>query len=107
MYKVIVENRLVLSSYIIDELFDVVTRKFEGKIKIIDTFLNRIPYELVNTPKKPTPRLFDIRDPCDYPILYSAVVEDIDVFISGDKDFDGLRVEGLEILSPAQFLEKY
>jgi hypothetical protein len=31
----------------------------------------------------------------------------VDVFITGDRDFDGLGLEKPEIISPAGFLEKY
>ena len=32
-------------------------------------------------------RLFEIRDENDYLILYTAIIENIDVLITGDKDF--------------------
>lgn len=47
------------------------------------------------------------KDEMDYPVLYSAVTENIDIFITGDIDFDGFDLERPEILSPARFLEKY
>ena len=53
IWKAAVENRLVLSSYVIDELIDVIRRKFPYQEKAADTFLSRIPYELVYTPKQP------------------------------------------------------
>jgi predicted nucleic acid-binding protein len=31
----------------------------------------------------------------------------LDIFITGDKDFDGLDLKRPKILSPAGFLEKY
>jgi predicted nucleic acid-binding protein len=104
--KAAVESRLVLSSYVIDELFDVIRRKFPDQEKAADTFLSRIPYELVYTPKQPPPGLFEIRDPDDYAVLYSAITEDVDIFITGDKDFENLNLEKPEILTPAQFLER-
>lgn len=51
--------------------------------------------------------LFSIRDPADYPVLYSAIVEDVDVLISGDKDFAEVEVDKPEIVTPAEFIEKY
>jgi predicted nucleic acid-binding protein len=51
--------------------------------------------------------LFKIRDEKDYPILYTAIIEDVDILITGDKDFLNIDVEKPEILTPAQFLEKY
>ena len=69
--------------------------------------LGKLPYELVYTPERPESGLFEIRDAMDYPILYSAVMEEIDIFITGDKDFSELGLERPEILSPAQFLEMF
>ena len=107
MYKVTTENQLVLSSYVVDELLNVTRRKFPDKIKTVDTLLSQLPYELVYTPEQPDPGLFEIRDDKDYPVLYSAITEDVDVFITGDNDFSGLNLEKPEIVSPAEFLEKY
>jgi predicted nucleic acid-binding protein len=73
MRKAAVKNRLVLSSYVIDELFDVIRRKFSEQENMANTFLSRIPYELVYTPRQPAPGLFEIRDPDDYAMLYSAI----------------------------------
>ena len=43
--------------------------------------------------------LFEIRDAKDYPTLYSAIIEQVDVFITGDKDFEDVKVEKPEILT--------
>lgn len=43
----------------------------------------------------------------DYPVLYTAIREDVDVSITGDKDFSDVDVERPEILTPAQFLDRY
>jgi predicted nucleic acid-binding protein len=69
MRKASVENHLVISSYVLDELFDVIRRKFSSQEGAADRFLQRIPYELVYTPKQPEPGLFDIRDPDDYAVM--------------------------------------
>ena len=107
MYKVTTEHQFVLSSYIVEELLDVTRRKFPTKIEIVDTLLSQLPYELVYTPKQPKAGLFEIRDIKDYPILYSAVTEDVDVLITGDGDFYEVELEKPEIITPAGFLEKY
>lgn len=107
IYIITTEHQLVLSSYVVDELLNVTRRKFESKIEAVDLLLSQLPYELVYTPKQPKPGLFEIRDEKDYPVLYSAIIEGVDVFITGDKDFDGVDLEKPEIVSPAGFLEKY
>lgn len=50
---------------------------------------------------------FVVRDFKDYPVVYSALHEEVDVLLSGDKDLSGQCVENMEILTPSQFLEKY
>lgn len=107
VYKVVTEHQLVLSSYIVDELMRVVRRKFPTKLESVDLFLSQLPFELVYTPAHPRPGLIEIRDAMDYPILYSAITEDIDVLITGDRDFAGLVLEKPHIVNPALFLEKY
>lgn len=107
IYKITTEYQLVLSSYIVEELLNVVCRKFKSKLEAVDTLLNQLPYELVYTPVRPKLGMFEIRDEKDYPVLYSAVTEDIDVFVTGDRDFEGLGLEKPKIITPADFLEKY
>lgn len=107
IYKITTEHQLVLSSYVVDELLNVARRKFKGKLEAVDLLLSQLPYELAYTPEHPKAGLFEIRDEKDYPVLYSAIAEDVDVFITGDRDFDGLDLEKPEIIGPAGFLEKY
>jgi putative PIN family toxin of toxin-antitoxin system len=107
MHKITTEHRLILSSYVVKELMNVTHRKFPDRVETVDLLLGQLPYELVYSPEKPKPGLFVISDEKDYPVLYSAITEGIDVFITGDKDFDGLDLELPEIINPAGFLEKY
>ncbi|ABI69271.1 putative toxin-antitoxin system toxin component, PIN family [Syntrophomonas wolfei] len=107
MKLIIEKHKLVLSSFVINELVEVVNRKFKNKEEAVDRFLSKFPYEMVYTPTKTVPDLFKIRDKKDYPILYTAIIEDVDVFITGDKDFADVDIEKPEILTPAQFLAKY
>jgi predicted nucleic acid-binding protein len=92
---------------VIEELKSVVQRKFEGKSADLDLFLTVLPFEYVYTPDEMDEDLFEIRDEMDYPVLYSAIVEDVDILITGDKDFSDVDVEKPEILTPQKFLEKY
>jgi putative PIN family toxin of toxin-antitoxin system len=107
IYKATLEHQLVLSSYIIDELLDVVKRKFPTKVKDVDLFLARLPYELAYSPREQNHDFFSIRDVDDYPILYSAIIEDVDLFVTGDDDFDNVEIDKPEIITPSEFLDKY
>ena len=59
------------------------------------------------TPKEIESGLFDIRDVKDYPVLYTAIIEDVDILITGDKDFEDIDIEKPQILTPAEFMEEY
>ena len=52
-------------------------------------------------------KLFEIRDKDDYIILHTAIIEDVNVFITGDKDFEDIDIEKPEILTATEFIEKY
>lgn len=82
-------------------------KKFPNNIESIDAFLKKQSFELVYTPKVMQKGLFRIRDPKDYPILYIAIIENVDVLITGDNDLKDTDVTHPEILSPAEFLQKY
>lgn len=43
----------------------------------------------------------------DYPVLYTAIIEDVDILVTGDKDFSNVQIEKPEILTPGEFAEKY
>lgn len=101
------EHQLVLSSYIVEELKDVVSRKFPDKVGVVDTLLAKMNYEYVYTPDILDETLFEIRDVKDYPVLYTAVLEDVDILVTGDNDFSDVDVDKPEILTPSEFVERY
>ena len=109
MLNDICENHvLVLSSYVLDEIKNVIKEKFPNKTAAMDEILFNLPFELEYTPNElPEYDHFTIRDKDDEPVLYSAITADVDVLITGDRDFFDVESERPEILSPAEFLAKY
>ena len=102
------KHTIVLCSQIVEELIIVTKRKFAHKLKDLDAFLTELPYELVYTPSFIEKNKFPkIRDEYDYPILATAILEDVDVLITGDKDFSEVCIDHPEILTPTEFLKKY
>lgn len=102
------EYTLVLCYYVIDEINTVIERKFPKHKSTINKFLSKLSFELVYSPKEiEGERLFDIRDENDYIILHTAIIEDVDVLITGDKDFAAVDIDRPEILTPSEFLLKY
>jgi predicted nucleic acid-binding protein len=106
--KLTENHTIVVCDYVIQELRLVTERKFMSRMPLLDRFFLELPFEIVYTPKtldlKEYPQMRDIKD---YPILATAIIEDIDIFITGDKDFLVLDVENPEIMTMAEFLDKY
>lgn len=107
MNCIFTQHHLVLSSYVVDELKRVVKRKFPNKEMVINKLLLMMSFEYVYTPNEIENGIFNIRDMKDYPVLYTAIIEDVDILITGDKDFSDIDIEKPEIMSPTQFMEKY
>jgi len=106
--KIGVQDQLILCSYIIEELYAVFKRKFPEEIDSLDFFLSELAFELVYTPKRINVSDYpDIRDENDLPILVSAIMGEVDVFITGDKDFNCIDIERPRIISPKDFSEMY
>jgi len=100
------KHTLILSSYIIDEAYTIITRKSSKYKPVLDSFLSKMSFEMAYTPAWQS-YMPDIRDEKDKPVLASAIVADVDILITGDKDFAGVDIERPELLTPAVFLERY
>ena len=102
------EFNLVLSSQIIEELQLVVDIKFPNKKEALDKFMRKLSFEMAFTPSGINSEIYPkIMDKKDYPVLASAIIADVDVFITGDKDFSGLEIDRPEIMTISEFAEKY
>lgn len=104
---IVINHTMVISSYVMEELHLVVERKFSNKRVIIENLLAKMSYELVYTPKSMDDSLVSIRDIKDYPVIYTALIEGVDILITGDKDFQNLQMETPEIMTPAEFIDRY
>ena len=99
-------HTVVIASYSIEECKQVFLRKFPDKLSALDSFLADIDYELFETPKKINKNKFPfIRDVYDLPILASAIISDVDVLITGDKDFDDIKLSKPLIFTPNKYYE--
>lgn len=62
---------------------------------------------MVYTPHQMKGGLFQIRDMKDYPVLYTAIIENVDVLVTGDKDFKEVDIEKPDILTPLEFIVRF
>lgn len=95
-----------ISTYVINETKRVVKEKFPHAINKINIFFEKGQFYIIKTPINIKKNLFKIRDPNDYPVLYSAIISNI-YLITGDKDFKDINIEKPLILTPNDFYNKY
>lgn len=101
-------HQIIICDYVIEELRLVTSRKFPKKRNFLDQFFRELPFELTYTPEMlDTGQFPSVRDEKDSPILATAILENVDVFITGDKDFLVLDVEVPDIMTMADFLERF
>jgi len=106
---VLSDHRLVLCDYGLDEVAQVIRRKFPAAVSKWEVFLASLDCEIVHTPVDldivAGP---DIRDAKDRPVLVSALVAQPDAFITGDADFHTPEIaEYLNVYTPREFLDRF
>jgi len=84
LFHIVNHHRLILCDHIIDELLDTVALKRPDLLADADVLLAELPYETLIAPREPSKL---IADPKDAPILNAAIIENVDIIVSGDKHF--------------------
>jgi len=106
--KVIMNYTLVLCSQIIEKLYEIFKRKFKDKINLLDRFLFKLSYEYIHSPVDINEEDYPgIRDKVDLPILATAILGEVDIIITGDKDFFDIKIEKCKIMTPEEFVERF
>jgi putative PIN family toxin of toxin-antitoxin system len=95
-------HELVLCDYIVEEFYDVIGRKFSDLTADADLLLAELSYETIIAPREAS-KLID--DPKDAPILNAAILEGVDIIVSGDRHFLKLGIETPKISTPQDYLE--
>ncbi|MBR9938331.1 putative toxin-antitoxin system toxin component, PIN family [Oscillospiraceae bacterium Marseille-Q3528] len=95
-------HSIVFCDQNISELREVLRRKKPDKLPDAEVLLAELSYELIPASYH-AEKL--IRDAKDQPILNAAIIADVDVILTGDKDFLSLDMEHPRCMSVAQFLE--
>ncbi|GAB6277575.1 conserved hypothetical protein [uncultured spirochete] len=99
-------HTVVIASYSIQECKTVFMKKFPDKIDCLKAFLLKIDYEPFKTPKKLDAHDFPpMRDASDLPVLASAILSDVDILLTGDKDFEGIGIKKPLIFTPNQYFD--
>ena len=95
-------HEMVLCDRNITELRDILQRKAPRFLPDAEVLLAELAYELIPAVDH-AEKL--IRDAKDQPILNAAIVSDVDVILTGDKDFLSLDMDHPKCMTVAQCLK--
>jgi len=100
------ENITVICQQNINELETTIARKYPSKIDALKMYVSILSgvVEVVETPKLLTQSEILIRDTKDRPLLRAAIMANVDVLLTGDKDFLEAGIDWPLIMSPAEFM---
>ena len=89
----------------LDEMKRIFTKKFPDKLPALESFISNslLSIEIVDTPEIPVEEESLMRDMMDRPILRSAVVSDVDIILTGDKDFLESGIDHPRMMTPSDF----
>ncbi|MGP1458091.1 MAG: putative toxin-antitoxin system toxin component, PIN family [Treponema sp.] len=98
------KHTIVISSYIKEEGYEVFQKKFPEKQELLDFFFAEADFEEFVMPqtidKSDFPKM---RDEADLPVLAAAVLSDSDILLTGDKDFEDIKMDRPLIFTPAEY----
>jgi putative PIN family toxin of toxin-antitoxin system len=103
LFHAVDHHEVVLCDRNIAELREILERKAPKYLPDAEVLLAELSYELIPAVDH-AEKL--IRDAKDQPILNAAIVSDVDVILTGDKDFLSLEIEHPCCMTAAQFLEE-
>ncbi len=95
-------HKIVLCVQNIVELREIVNRKIPKRLADIDELLRKMSFEEISVESYDDVK---IRDVTDQPILNAAIKKNIDIIITGDKDFLSMNMEQPKCMTAAQFLD--
>lgn len=96
--------QLVLCNYIKDEVFSVFLRKFPKSLVVAESFFAEISAEMNIVSEFSEHSEALIRDVKDRPILRAAIQANVDILVTGDKDFLDSGITKPRIMTASEFL---
>ena len=100
-------HHLVLCKYVINEMIDLATEDYEHLLKDLYVYINTITDEVFEMEGFKNNNYPTMRDPKDVDVLVNAIESEVDILITGDKDFEDIKVDKPRILKPREFMDEY
>lgn len=102
------KHTVIISSYTKEECVEVFEKKFPAKKEQLEIFFDGINFEEFKSPEKIDEKKYPkIRDIKDLPVLVSAILSDADILLTGDKDFEDIKIDKPLIFTPSKYYELY
>lgn len=100
------KHTVIISSYTKEECVEVFENKFPAKKEQLEIFFDGINFEEFKSPEKIDEKKYPkIRDIKDLPVLVSAILSDADILLTGDKDFEDIKIDKPLIFTPSKYYE--
>ncbi len=96
-------HRVVLCKRNVSELREILLRKAARYLPAAEELLDTMAYELIPEVEHTTQYIRDVKD---QPILNAAIASDVDVILTGDKDFLSLAIDRPACMTVADFLAR-
>jgi len=97
-------HELLLCDHIVQEVREVVRRKWPHLLKDADALLDELAYDLLAAPQEAKR---SIADPKDQPILNAAVAGRVDVVITSDRHFLEARLDCPRAMTPSEYCDTH
>lgn len=95
-------HQIVLTDRNIFELREIIKRKKPTLLSAAEIFLAQLSFELIPAVEDTAKTIRNVKD---QPILNGAIIADVDIIITGDKDFLSLNLDRPKCMTAAEFLE--
>ena len=102
LLKVARSHSLFLCDQNLSEFFNIISRKAPDYMPQAQSFIKELSYQKISTTSESPTK---IRDTTDQPILNAAILHNIDIILTGDKDFLSLNLSHPKCMTAAEFLE--
>ena len=96
-------HRVVLCKRNVSELREILLRKAARYLPAAEELLDTMAYELIPEVEHTTQHIRDVKD---QPMLNAAIASDVDVILTGDKDFLSLAIDRPACMTVADFLAR-
>jgi len=104
---IIINHSLVLCKYTLSEVEASFLKKFPDLLHEVKYFLYNLPHSYYDLKYIDESKYPFIRDPKDLPVLANAIEAQVDILITGDKDFDEVSIDKPRIMKPRQYQDEF